>query len=143
MSIYNDIEWRNKSNERVCLANASIVGCYAKRFAVGHSSFLEPGSEAKWNATDTFKPGGEWDRVAKLIMENLRKKGSIHTSCHQCIGPRPIEKQRRWKIIYPSLSARMNQPLRQSSHCYCSQSAQYSRSSRRFVTQLWNHQSQW
>ena len=35
---------------------------------LGHWSFLGPGSETKWNATDTFKPGGEWDRVAEIVM---------------------------------------------------------------------------
>ena len=141
--IYNDIEWRNKSNERVCLANASTVGCYARRFALLHSLFHEPGSETKWNATDMFKPGGEWDRVAKLIMENLRKKGSIHTSCHQCIGPRPIEKQRKLED-YLSIPFCADEATIEAIFALLLQStAQYSRSSRRFVTQLWNHQSQW
>ena len=34
-----------------------------------------PGSETKWNATDTFKPGGEWDRVAELMMINFSESG--------------------------------------------------------------------
>ena len=42
---------------------------------MGHWSFLGPGSETKWNATDTFKPGGEWDRVAELMMNDLRESG--------------------------------------------------------------------
>ena len=32
------------------------------RFSLGHWSFLGPRSETKWNATDSCKPGGEWDR---------------------------------------------------------------------------------
>ena len=40
-----------------------------------HWSFLGPGSETKWNATDTFKPGREWDRVAELMMNDLRESG--------------------------------------------------------------------
>ena len=42
---------------------------------MGHWSFFGPGSETKWNATDTFKPGGEWDRVAELMMNDLRESG--------------------------------------------------------------------
>ena len=36
MSMYNDITWGNEENERSCLANSIIVGCYAKKFALGH-----------------------------------------------------------------------------------------------------------
>ena len=36
MSTHNDIEWRNQNNERLCLANALIVGPYAKSFVLGH-----------------------------------------------------------------------------------------------------------
>ena len=48
---------------------------YAKKFSLGHWSFLGPGSKTKWNATDTFRPGGEWDRVAELMMINFSESG--------------------------------------------------------------------
>ena len=76
--MYNDIKLRHQNNGRVCLANALIVGTYARRFAVGHMSFLGPSSETKWNATDTFKPGGEWDRVAELMMKNQYFVQPVH-----------------------------------------------------------------
>ena len=69
--MYNDITWRDLQNELVCLDNSAHVAKYAKKFSSTHWSFLGPGSENKSNATDTFKPGGEWDRVAKLMMLNL------------------------------------------------------------------------
>ena len=62
-------------NEQACLANSTLVAEYAKKFSLGHWSFLGPGSDTKWNGTDTFKPGGEWDRVAELMMLNLSESG--------------------------------------------------------------------
>ena len=35
MSMYNDIVWREKGNEEMCIANFKIVANYAKRFAHG------------------------------------------------------------------------------------------------------------
>ena len=75
MSMYNDIKLGTQNNESVCLANVFIVSTHARRFAVGHWSFLGPGSETKWNATDTLKPGGEWDRVAEHMMKNRNECG--------------------------------------------------------------------
>ena len=60
MSMYNDIIWGDPQNEQVRLTNSTLVAEYAKKFSSGHRSFLGPGSETKWNATDTFKPRGEW-----------------------------------------------------------------------------------
>ena len=57
------------------VVNSATVGCYAQKFALGHWSFLGPGSEMKWNSADTLKPGGEWDRVARLMMENFSVGG--------------------------------------------------------------------
>ena len=36
MSMYNDIVWRAKGNEEMCIANFKIVPNYAKIFAHGH-----------------------------------------------------------------------------------------------------------
>ena len=52
-----------------------LVVEYAKKFSLGHWSFLGPRSETKWNATDTFRPGGEWDRVAEVMMINFSVSG--------------------------------------------------------------------
>ena len=75
MSMYKGIVWGDPQNERVCLADSTLVAEYAK-FSLGHWSFLGPRSETKCNATDTFRPGGEWDRVAELMMINLSE--SLH-----------------------------------------------------------------
>ena len=53
MSIFNDIIWRSTDNERECIANATLVSVFAKRFPAGRWSFLGPGSETKWYSTYT------------------------------------------------------------------------------------------
>ena len=75
MSMYNDTTRRDLQNEQVCLTNSTHVAKNAKKFSSSHWSFLGPGSETKWNATDTFKPGGDWDRVAGLTVPNLIESG--------------------------------------------------------------------
>ena len=87
MSMFNDFDWRNKKTELTCVENSTTVNCYARRFALGRWSFLGPGSG---NTTDTVKPGGEWDRVAELIMNSLRESGHLHFSRNQRIGSRTI-----------------------------------------------------
>ena len=73
MSMFNDINWGNKDNERVCSANALIVGLHAKRFAPGQWSFLGPGSETKWYSTNHVKPEGQWDKVAEIMMNRVQE----------------------------------------------------------------------
>ena len=48
---------------------------YARRFAHGHWSFLGLGSEEKWYRTHTYKPNGNWDRVAQDMMLNFSESG--------------------------------------------------------------------
>ena len=40
---------------------------------IGHP--LGPGSETKWNATDTYKSCGQCDKVAEFMMLNFRESG--------------------------------------------------------------------
>ena len=69
----NDINWRNKDNERTCSANALIVCLHAKRFAPGHGSFLGIGSETKWYSTNNEKSEGQWDKVAEIMMNRFQE----------------------------------------------------------------------
>ena len=65
MSMFNDILWGSEGNEQECIANATLVSVFAKRFSPRCWSFLGPGSEKKWFSTHDSKPQGEWDRVAE------------------------------------------------------------------------------
>ena len=69
MSMFNDISWRSKDNEQECESNANLVSICARRFSPGRWSFLGPGSEKKWCSIHEYKPQGEWDTVAELMME--------------------------------------------------------------------------
>ena len=75
MSMSNDIIWRSEDNERECIANATLVSIFAKRFPPGRWSFLGPGSEKKWYPTCDSRHRGEWDRVAELMMIKFRESG--------------------------------------------------------------------
>ena len=52
MLMFNDIMWWNKDKETECVANATFVSVFAKRFPAGRWSFLGPRSETKWYSTD-------------------------------------------------------------------------------------------
>ena len=105
-----------------------------KRFPAGRWSFLGPGSETKWHSTDKERPGGEWDRDDELMMitfgesghpvlratgplsrGTLKSKGDVKLSIHFCADGDTIET---------------------FSHNHFCQSAQYLRSSLRFVWRL-------
>ena len=55
--MYNDIVWRAKGNEEMCIANFKIVANYAKRFAHGLDQ----------RRMVTYKPNGEWYHIAEDI----------------------------------------------------------------------------
>ena len=65
MSMFNDIIWGITDNEQECIAVATLVSAFAKRFPSGHWSFFGPGSEKKWCSTYNERLRGEWDRVAE------------------------------------------------------------------------------
>ena len=75
MSMFNDISWGSKENERECELSAQLVSIYAKRFSPGRWSFLGPGSEKTWNPTHESKPQGERDRVTELMMIKFSESG--------------------------------------------------------------------
>ena len=67
--------WGTTDNEQECIANATLVSLFAKRFPARRWSFLEPGSEKKWYSSYINKPPGEWDRVAELMMIRFGESG--------------------------------------------------------------------
>ena len=75
MSMFNDISWGSKDNEKECELSVQLVSIYARRFSPGTWSFLGPGSEKKWYSTLECKPQGEWDRVAELMMIKFGESG--------------------------------------------------------------------
>ena len=75
MSMFNDISWGSKDNEKECESNAQLVSLYAKRFGIGQWSFLGLGSEKKWYSISEDSPQGEWDKMAEKMMLEFAESG--------------------------------------------------------------------
>ena len=75
MSMFNDISWGSKDNEKECESNAQLVSLHAKRFGIGQWSFLGPGSEKKWYSISEDSPQGEWDKMAEKMMLEFAESG--------------------------------------------------------------------
>ena len=75
MSMFNDISWRSKDNEKECELSAQLVSLYAKRFSPGKWSFLGTGSEKKWYSPHEYQPQREWDKVAEQMMMKFAESG--------------------------------------------------------------------
>ena len=75
LSMFNDISWGSKDNEKECKSNAQLVSLFAKRFGAGQWSFLGPGSEKKWYSISEDSPQGEWDKMAEKMMVTLAESG--------------------------------------------------------------------
>ena len=75
MSMFNDISWWSKDNEKEGIADSTLVSFFAKRFPAAHWSFFELGSETKWYSTYNERPQGEWVRVAELMMIKFGESG--------------------------------------------------------------------
>ena len=132
MSMFIDIIWRSTDNERECIANATFVTLFAKKiFPPGRWSFFGLGSEKKCYSTYIDRPRREWDRVAEIMMIKFRESGH---QIFRATSPlsRERSKQRRWKTINTFL-CRWGYDWNFFSHFYFCCSAQYLRSSFRFV----------
>ena len=75
MSMFNDISWGSKDNEKECESNAQLVSLFAKRFGAGQWSFLGPGSEKKWYSISEDSPQSEWDRMAEKMKLEFAESG--------------------------------------------------------------------
>ena len=87
-----------KDNEKECIANATLVSLFAKRFSAGHRSFLGPGSETSWYSTYNERPQGEWDKIAELMIK-FKESGHPVFRATSPLSRGTLKKQRRWKII--------------------------------------------
>ena len=74
MSMFNDISCDRYDNKDECLKNAEFVKTFAKRFGIGQWSFIGPGSEKKWYASEN-SPQGAWDHVAEDMLLKFAESG--------------------------------------------------------------------
>ena len=99
MSMFNDISWASKDNEKECESSAQLVSLNAKSISPGQWSFLGLGSEKKWYSTHEYKPQGEWDRVAEQMMIKICRKQTPNFPIHESVIQRSAQEQRWWKIV--------------------------------------------
>ena len=75
MSMFNDISFGSRDNEKECESNANLVSPDAQRFGKGQWSFIGPGSEKKWYSIGEDSPQGEWDNMAEKMMLEFAESG--------------------------------------------------------------------
>ena len=110
MSMFYDISWGSKDNEKECESSAQLVSLHAKQISPGQWSFFGPGKEKKWYSTNEYSPQGEWDRIAEQMMIKfaesrhpvfrstsplsrgvLKSKGGAKLSIHFCADGDTVE----------------------------------------------------
>ena len=94
MSMFNDISWGSKDNEKECESNAQLVSFFAKRFGAGQWSFLGPGSEKTWYCISEDSPQGEWDKMAVKMNGDTRRKRTPSLPSHESIFQRSAKKNK-------------------------------------------------
>ena len=79
MSMFNDISWRSRDNEKECESNANLVSLYKQEDLDqdnGHFSVLV---QKKWYSISEDSPQGEWDKMAEKMMLTFAESG--HPVC--------------------------------------------------------------
>ena len=98
MSMFDDIKWGSEDNERECIANATLVTLFAKRFPPRRWSFLGPGSEKKWYSTQR-KTTRRMGQSRWIDDDQIQRKRTPSFPSHESIIQRSAQKQRRRKIV--------------------------------------------
>ena len=75
MSMFNDISWGSRDNEKQCGPNVRFVSLFARKLGAGQWSLLGPGSEKKWYSISADSPQGEWDKIVDLMMFKFGESG--------------------------------------------------------------------
>ena len=99
MSMFNDISWGSKDNNKECESSAQFVSLCAKKFEAGQWSFLGPGSEKKWCSISEDSPQGEWDRIAEQMLLTSAESGHPVFRATSPLSRGVLKKQRWWKIV--------------------------------------------
>ena len=87
MSMFNDISWGSKDNEKECELSAQLVSHYVRKDFHqdnGHSSDLDQKRSGTILLT-IDRPQGEWDRVAEQMMLTFAESGHPVFRCHESI----------------------------------------------------------
>ena len=128
MSMFNDIFCDRYDNKDECLANAGVVIVLARRFCVGHWSFIGPGSEKKWYSSEN-SPQGAWDNIAEQMLLEFAERGHPIFRATTPLSRGILESKGRGKLsIHFAADQDTIDTIYRSHYSFC-QSAQYLRSS--------------
>ena len=75
VSMFNDNSCGTKDNEKECLAHASVVSLYARKFSTGQWSIIGPGSEKKWYSMKEDSLQGIWDNIVEKMLLEFAESG--------------------------------------------------------------------
>ena len=114
------------------MANALRVTEYARRFTQGHWSLLGAESDRKWCGTHAHKPDGEWEKTADGMMLNFAESGHPVFRATSALERGELKSKGKGKKAIHFNGSDETTELILRTHCF-SQSAQYVRSSSRFV----------
>ena len=137
LSMFNDLIWRSEDNERECSANATLVSSFffCKKIPSRTLVILRAWIRKEvvfylhWQTTRRMGQS-RW-----LDDDQIQRKRTPSFPSHESIVSVNAQKQRRWTIIY-SLLCRWGYDWNCFSHNHFCKSAQYLRSSLRFVWRI-------
>ena len=95
----NDIIWGSEDSERECIANATIVSLFAKRFPPGRLSFIP----RTWIRKEVifYLHWQTWRKMGSsrwIDDDQVQRKRTPSFPSYESIVPRNAQKQRRWNI---------------------------------------------
>ena len=99
MTMFNDISWGSKENERECELSALLVSMYAKRFSPGKWSFLGPGIRKEVVFYSRIQTTRRMGQSRWADDDGILRKRTPSFPCYESIVTRNVQKQRWWTII--------------------------------------------
>ena len=105
MLMFGDILWRSEDNEQECIANATLVSLFAKRFPAGRWSSLGPGSETKWYSTNNERKTyrGEKNLARKTVAWSFDMEGHAQKGVERYCEPANKKVEQLYQVSSPSL----------------------------------------
>ena len=99
MSMFNDISWGERDNEKEWVKCSTSFSQHVMRLGTGQWSFIDPGSEKKWYSIKEDSPQGICDKIAERMLVGFAESGCPKFPRYEPIVQRSTQKHRTWKTI--------------------------------------------
>ena len=106
--LHVDVQWHHMVNWIQCIANATLVSVFAKRFPAGRWSFLGLGSEKKWYSIYNGRRQGEWDKVDELMTFKCGASGHPVFRATSPLSRGTLKSKGGGKLCFVALSSSMS-----------------------------------